>query len=116
MSGDPCGYSLAAEREKGRAKESWREFLRRFEEHLCSINVEYRSKRDSGRLASPVLHVLRPGTFDGMKEKHLAEMGGRSEQYKHRFLVGEVDYWKRLPVEETVRLNQEDAETLLRPA
>ena len=112
MSGDPCGYSLAAEREKGCTRESWREFLRRFEEHLGSINVEYRSKRDSGRLAGPVLHVVRPGTFDGMKQKHLAETGGCGEQYKHRFLVGEVDYWKRLPVEETVRLGEEDAETL----
>ena len=114
MSGDPCGYSLAVEKENGCRAESWREFLGRFEERLRSINVEYRSKRDSGRLGSPVLHVVKAGTFDGMKEKRLAEMGGRGEQYKHRFLVGEVDYWKGLPVEETVRLDEEDAETLRR--
>jgi hypothetical protein len=104
MAGDPCRYSLAVEREEGCPAESWRAFLRRFEERLCEINVEYRSKRDSGRLGSPVLHLLRSGTFDAMKQKRLADMGGRTEQYKHRFLVGEIDYWKNLPVEETVHL------------
>jgi len=104
MLGDPPGYSLAVENQDGCPGQSWRQFLRRFEDELCSGNVEYGSKRDSARLGGPVLHLLKPGTFDRMKEKRLAEMGGRTEQYKHRFLVSEVDYWKTLPVEETVNL------------
>jgi hypothetical protein len=107
MLGDPCRYSLAVESRDGCPDQSWRQFLRRFEERLCSINVEYRSKRNSGRLGAVVLHLLKPGTFDAMKEERLTEMGGRTEQYKHRFLVSEVDYWKKLPVEQTVSLEGE---------
>lgn len=104
MTGDPPGYSLALERravlEGGRRGE----FLARFEQHLRSVNVEYASKRDSGRLAAPVLHLLPEGTFQRIKEERLTEMGGRREQYKHCFLVNTIDFHKELPVAESVAL------------
>jgi hypothetical protein len=56
-------------------------FLRALDEELGRLNVEYRSKRDSGRLHAPLLHVMKSGWYDGEK-KRLVEGGQRLFQAK----------------------------------
>ena len=105
MMDDPPRYSIAVERQPGCSREEWRTFLQRFEDHLCALNVEYAAKRRSGRLGTPVLHLLREGAFDRLKEERLVRMGGRREQYKHCFVIGEIDYHRTLPIEDHVTLD-----------
>ncbi len=48
---------------------------------LCRHNIEYASKRKSGRLAPPVLRVLEPGQFDAYQRDAL-KAGARDGQFK----------------------------------
>jgi GH3 auxin-responsive promoter len=48
---------------------------------LCRHNIEYASKRKSGRLAPPVLRVLEPGQFDAYQREAL-QAGARDGQFK----------------------------------
>ena len=102
MSGETPRYSLAVEKRAELTLERARAFLESFEEALRACNVEYRAKRESNRLAAPVLHVLHSGAFARTKQDHLERTGGRTEQYKHRFITGEIDTYRTLPVEETI--------------
>ena len=48
---------------------------------LCRHNIEYASKRKSGRLAPPVLRVLEPGQFDAFQRRAF-QAGARDGQFK----------------------------------
>ena len=54
---------------------------RELDKALCRHNIEYASKRKSGRLAPPVLRVLEPGQFDGYQRKAL-DGGAPDGQFK----------------------------------
>lgn len=59
---------------------------------LGRANVEYRQKRDSGRLGPIVPDTVRDGFFEAWAEQRLAERRvARREQYKHQFLFVTVD-------------------------
>ena len=58
--------------------------------HLGELNIEYRSKRESGRLG-PVRFVSLPaGTLERTETENIRARRGRSEQYKHQYLLTEV--------------------------
>ncbi len=58
---------------------------------LCELNMEYRSKRKSGRLGAIRAIRLPDGTLDKAEtEKIRNRGGGRSEQYKHQYLLTDV--------------------------
>ena len=65
---------------------------------LASRNIEYRDKRASGRLAPPVVHLLRAGAGDAYKQQGLAR-GQREGQFKYlalqyrRECAFEFDAW-----------------------
>jgi len=56
-----------------------------FDRALAQINLEYKLKRESGRLGPVQIHVLPKGFFRDDDLRRLAA-GGRSEQYKRKFL------------------------------
>ncbi len=58
-----------------------REFLKALDEHLKSVNIEYKGKRESMRLAAPVLHVMREGWYEAGR-KQWADSGRRAFQAK----------------------------------
>ena len=60
------------------------------DEALAELNIEYRSKRKSGRLGPVRPVLLPPGTLLRREEQRLAERRGRGEQYKHQYLLSEV--------------------------
>lgn len=62
-----------------------RGFLINLDEYLKSINIEYKAKRDSMRLASPVLHVMREGWYE-YGRRQLSENGSRTFQIKTQVL------------------------------
>ena len=89
--GSPPRYSVTVESDSAE-KVRWGDALRLLDEHLGALNIEYRSRRESGRLGAPVAVLVAPGSFSRMREEHLKKVGGRREQYKHVYLVPEVDY------------------------
>ncbi len=57
---------------------------------LCELNIEYASKRKTGRLG-PVRPVkLSPGTLARAEADEIARRQGRAEQYKHAYLRRDV--------------------------
>ena len=57
---------------------------------LCELNVEYASKRESGRLGPIVAKPLAPGAMRRNEDEKIRARGGRTEQYKHQCLLTEV--------------------------
>lgn len=67
------------------SEELGRDFLISLDEYLMSINIEYKAKRDSMRLARPVLHVMREGWYEHGR-RQLIENGSRTFQIKTQVL------------------------------
>ncbi len=57
---------------------------------LRSLNVEYNSKRKSGLLGAVQAIVLEDGTLERAELEIIQSRRGRSEQYKHQYLLSEV--------------------------
>ena len=82
---DKSRYILRAEFFEHISEEKGRTFLMSFDECLKYVNIEYKSKRDSTRLVSPVLHVMRKGWHEYI-QKQLAKSGRRAFQTKAQIL------------------------------
>jgi hypothetical protein len=54
---------------------------RELDRALARHNIEYASKRKSGRLAPPVLRVLEPGQWDAYQRRRLQD-GAQDGQFK----------------------------------
>lgn len=65
----------------GTARERDPELARAVDERLAQLNVEYQSKRASGRLALPDVAVLRAGAAEAYK-RHCVAGGQREGQFK----------------------------------
>jgi hypothetical protein len=57
---------------------------------LADLNVEYQSKRTSGRLGPIRPILLSPGTLEQAETTTIQARHGRSEQYKHQYLQTEI--------------------------
>jgi hypothetical protein len=57
---------------------------------LMAINVEYASKRSTGRLGSIEVEVLPAGSFAALEARRISERRGRAEQYKHKYLLTDL--------------------------
>ena len=84
---DPPYYELRLELPAGAAPE---DVAGRLDRELRRLNVEYRSKRGSGRLGAVRATLLPPGSFARQESRLIALRRGRSEQYKHKYLMTEV--------------------------
>ena len=60
-------------------------FLQEVDRYLKEVNIEYKSKRDSSRLAAPVMHVMREGWYERGR-RLLAASGIRVFQAKTEVL------------------------------
>lgn len=66
------------------------DLARRMDEELGRLNVEYRSKRSSDRLGPIQPVVLADGALDAQERQAILARRGRSEQYKHKYLMTDV--------------------------
>ncbi len=66
--------------------------VQRLEEILHRTNIEYASKRDSGRLAPLRLQILPAGFWAQWDKERLLKTGGVAEQYKHPCLITTIDF------------------------
>jgi hypothetical protein len=60
------------------------------DEALGELNMEYASKRKSGRLEAIRPIVLSDGAMASGELRNIQARRGRSEQYKHQYLRTEV--------------------------
>ena len=62
---------------------------------LAERNIEYATKRKSGRLGPVRVKRIPSGTWEAYDAAAVAARHGRVEQYKHKFLVNTVDFERR---------------------
>ncbi len=62
----------------------------RVDRMLCELNVEYRSKRESGRLDPIRVKRLPEGSLIDAEFNQLRDHAPHAEQYKHQYLLTEV--------------------------
>lgn len=61
-----------------------------FDKVLSELNIEYESKRKSQRLGPVQLTSVPIGTFEREERAAIAARRGRSEQYKHQYLLTDI--------------------------
>lgn len=64
---------------------------------LRELNIEYNAKRASGRLGPIALKVIPAGSWREYDLRTIAERRRGIEQYKHKFLVGDVAFERGFP-------------------
>lgn len=90
---DPPHYVLCFEKGDFEADEAdWHKRASAFDRALERLNVEYASKRSSGRLGALEVRWLPPGTFSRLEAERIAVADGRAEQVKHPYLVPDLDF------------------------
>lgn len=62
------------------------ELARRLDQELCGVNIEYASKRRSGRLGPVRVNVLPCGFLSALDERIRRRHRAGNEQYKHQYL------------------------------
>jgi hypothetical protein len=93
-------YGLFVERGDLASVEQGLRLVRRLDEKLAELNVEYAAKRDSLRLGAVRLEVLPAGAWQEWDRKRLQKTGGTLEQYKHPCLIGDANFRASVAVEE----------------
>jgi hypothetical protein len=86
---DLPGYGLFVEPGDLTSAGAGEDLVRRLDEALCRSNIEYESKRSSGRLAPVHLERVQPGFWTRWDRERLVRTGGTFEQYKHPCLIGD---------------------------
>ncbi|MCX6354263.1 MAG: GH3 auxin-responsive promoter family protein [Candidatus Aureabacteria bacterium] len=98
--GVPPSYYLLLEEKRELCNELPGLLSARFDDELKRLNMEYKSKRDSGRLGAPSVKLVAGGSFDREKIEHIKRSGGRMEQYKHAYLSPLLGYCARFQLME----------------
>jgi hypothetical protein len=96
----PPHYSLLADEGELPADRAV-EFASAVDIALCGLNMEYEAKRRSGRLRAVRVKMVPPGTWVRYDADAVAAGSGRVEQYKHKFLVNEVDFERHFAIRAT---------------
>ncbi len=69
----------------------------RLDRALSEENVEYEAKRDSLRLAPPLLKIVAPGTFDAYRQQRVSE-GAPEAQVKVPHLTPDREFGHQFTV------------------
>lgn len=93
LDGDYPAYELLIELDL--PEEKLRGLAQRVEQRLVRLNYEYGDKRQSGRLKPVHVRTLPAGTWETFRQERLRRRGS-FEQYKHPFLVGDLQFADRL--------------------
>ncbi|MHB8110670.1 MAG: GH3 auxin-responsive promoter family protein [Syntrophorhabdaceae bacterium] len=81
--------------------EECREFLRILEQSLRTKNVEYAAKRDSLRIAAPVLRIVKKGQFAEYRKRKV-EAGRPDSQFKVVRLTTDVSFMDEFTYEREI--------------
>jgi len=89
--GEPPGYRLVIEDADSHTTASWDQLAERVDRRLQELNIEYREKRNSGRLAPMQLTRIPVGTWTRFASSRRRKRGGSLEQYKHPCLIPDLE-------------------------
>ncbi|MEC9073378.1 MAG: GH3 auxin-responsive promoter family protein, partial [Myxococcota bacterium] len=78
--------------------EELKRFVHAFDQSLCEVNVEYPTKRNSGRLHLPRLFVMNAGWSERVIRTDVIEQGRRDSQYKWNYIQQSWDERTRAEV------------------
>ena len=88
---DECPfYRLHLQKSPSISHDTCRSIAREFERQLRQINIEYASKRDSGRLQPVQLNILPPDWLNRFDQEEASRQRAGNEQYKHKFLLSDI--------------------------
>jgi hypothetical protein len=99
-------YGLFVERPDVANPEQGSRLAALLDRQLGEENIEYRSKRDSLRLAPLRLELLPGGTWAEWDRRRLERNGGSLEQYKHPCLINDMNFRTTLPVQAEVAVSR----------
>lgn len=100
-------YGLFVERGDFMNSKQACELARALDQRLQTHNVEYASKRDSGRLGAIRVELLSDGAWHEWDRQRLLKSGGSPEQYKHPYLIPDQAFRDTMPVEEEIAITDE---------
>ena len=89
--GTPPGYRLLLEDRDHLSPDRMAAFASQLDERLQELNCEYQEKRSTGRLGPLRLTRLVNGAWRRFAEQRHARLGGSIEQYKHAFLMPNLE-------------------------
>ncbi len=92
--GDPPHYRLHLDTHVADANN----FAHRLDEELSRLNMEYASKRSTGRLGLIVVNLLPDGFLARLDREHRQRRGTSMEQYKHQYLYTKPSEDEGLPL------------------
>jgi hypothetical protein len=95
-------YGLFVERTDVANPEQGSRLAALLDRQLGEENIEYRSKRDSLRLAPLRLELLPAGAWAEWDRRRLERAGGSAEQYKHPCLINDMNFRATMPVQAEV--------------
>jgi hypothetical protein len=95
-------YGLFVERSDFMNSIQVRELARALDQQLETRNVEYASKRSSGRLGAIRVELLSNGAWHEWDRQRLLKSGGSPEQYKHPCLIPDPAFRDTMAVEEEI--------------
>lgn len=105
MWGDKPGYEFLVEFDENLKEADTTKLLNLLENALRRHNLEYAAKRDSLRLASPVLRVIKPGEFERYR-KRVIESGKKTDgQFKILRLFADPAFAKEFEALQEISLN-----------
>jgi hypothetical protein len=99
--GEPPRYAFYAELGDSMVGERIAELVGAIDRALSARNIEYEAKRESQRLGAPVLKRVAPGTYQGLRQKRVAE-GAPEAQVKIPQLSTDMEFGANLEVLEEV--------------
>jgi len=94
---DPPFYRLHVETAHLPSNLSGDRICRQLDDALSQANIEYRSKRQTGRLGPLQLNLLPDGCLARL-DRQTSQRRGRAEQFKHQFLYTTPDADDHLPL------------------
>jgi GH3 auxin-responsive promoter len=95
-------YGLFVERGDLNGREQSMKLIQALERKLHQVNVEYASKRESGRLGHVRLEIIPTGAWHIWDRQRLTRTGGTLEQYKHPGLISDPKFRETMQVEEEI--------------
>ncbi len=84
---DRPNYILTVE---DRSEPEARAIADKLDTQLAKLNIEYASKRSSGRLGPIEVEIAPAGFFAAQERRQIQRRRGRSEQYKHQYLICQI--------------------------
>ncbi len=85
--GEPPHYRLFLESRDGGTDEALPELARTFDRVLGEMNMEYASKRSSGRLGKVETVWVEAGSMSELNRERASRYRASNEQFKHQFLL-----------------------------